>query len=1296
MGIVINGVTNTTLVGNSGTFSTNITTTTLPAGTYTVALQYPGDTNLSGVTNVTSVLVINQKTLQITANDATAPYGTTFTHVGAGQTAFTANGLINGDSVSSVTISATNTPFSGVNATDPAGNYNLVPSAALGTGLSNYSINYNIGTLIVDKAHLIFAPIGATNVFDGTALNVTNYSTNIYNYTITGYQNSDNATTIGLGLTGAMAFNGSVNTTVRNVNNYTLTNGTLGLAGTVSNYTLEFVYSATKYYAITPKTLTVTGLTANNKTADGTTTASLNLGSANLSGIISPDVVTLNSGSAVGNFTSAAAGVWPVTVSGLSLGGANASNYSLTQPSATGTITPAALDRYQVAISSPRYTSVPFYTYVTALDAYGNTVITNTTITLSSTGPNLSWDANGDSTFGNTLTENTLSLTNGVATIITKDNVEETGITVTATDTHSITGTSAPFNVLNQYDSYRSHQSGLWSDVNTWEEYNGTSWVYPAPHIPGTGGSGTNSPLIIIQSSHTVTLNQNVSEDMVRVATNGVLVISNGTIFNLCDYGSGLGLQLQGSLINQGTVSFGGGMEGTNPASALVVYDTGVFQNNGVVSNSTASTFEFYGGTYQHAMDGGTIPVAGWLHNSINSTCEIIGYTNSTSTLYGLNQSFQVFVWNCTNQISQVTLAGNFLGVDTLNIVRTGSGNVSLGANLTVTNLTTVASGAYFDCAAYVISGTGFTLYSGATLGIGSIDGITISGATGNVQTTTRSFSTGANYVYDGTAVQSAGNGLPVTVNSLTDNNNYLVTILQATTITSNLTLAAGAQLSLPDGTTSTAATFVVASTAKASGSWGSSISPATHQNNSYFTIANSGILNVAVGVPTSFTNLTTSQTINYGTPGVALSGTLTTAGSGETISITIDAVTTNVTTTTGGNLSVTFPTATLPHNDFAPYSVTYSYAGSANLNPATDTSTTVTVQAIPLSVVTSDANKAYGTTYLNVGTGQTAFTAIGLTNGETIATVTISASGGTASGASFGAYALTPSAPSGGTFDANNYNISYVAGTLRVVQAPLALLLTSSANPSGYKSGITFTATLPGDATGSVIFATNGISFSTNTLIAGFATSVSANALPRAITNVITATYSGDSNYFSTTTNLIQIVTNHPPSAATLNLTRTAGLRMRIFWSSVTNSFSDADGDLVRMTNFSVISTNAITVATNNLQILYPSSAANVNDQLVYAISDGQGGTNIGVINLVVDPFVAGQQTPSALTVTNNAINAVFYGIPSYTYQVQRSTNLTTGLLWVNVSTNTVGTNGVINVMDTFSDLGGQIPASA
>ncbi len=96
-----------------------------------------------------------------------------------------------------------------------------------------------------------------------------------------------------------------------------------------------------------------------------------------------------------------------------------------------------------------------------------------------------------------------------------------------------------------------------------------------------------------------------------------------------------------------------------------------------------------------------------------------------------------------------------------------------------------------------IIGTKDFNLNNGATLGIGSANGITAGTAAGDtvgnvLVSGTRTFSTGANYVYDGDSPQVTGDGLPTTVNDLTIDNATGVTLSQATTIDGVLHLKAG------------------------------------------------------------------------------------------------------------------------------------------------------------------------------------------------------------------------------------------------------------------------------------------------------------------------------------------------------------------------------------------------------------------------------------------------------------------------------------------------------------------------
>jgi len=93
---------------------------------------------------------------------------------------------------------------------------------------------------------------------------------------------------------------------------------------------------------ITPATLAVSaaGLTPANKVYDGNTTAALTIGAPSLVGVIGSDSVSLVTTSAAGAFDTKDVGTTKtVYISGLTLGGLDAGNYTLTQPTRTADIT---------------------------------------------------------------------------------------------------------------------------------------------------------------------------------------------------------------------------------------------------------------------------------------------------------------------------------------------------------------------------------------------------------------------------------------------------------------------------------------------------------------------------------------------------------------------------------------------------------------------------------------------------------------------------------------------------------------------------------------------------------------------------------------------------------------------------------------------------------------------------------------------------------------------------------------------------------------------------------------------
>jgi hypothetical protein len=90
-------------------------------------------------------------------------------------------------------------------------------------------------------------------------------------------------------------------------------------------------------------------------------------------------------------------------------------------------------------------------------------------------------------------------------------------------------------------------------------------------------------------------------------------------------------------------------------------------------------------------------------------------------------------------------------------------------------------------------------------------------------------------------------------------------------------------------------------------------------------------------------------------------------------------------------------------------------------------------VNTAPLSITATDGSKTYGDTQTYLGSE---FTSLGLVNSETIGGVTLASSGDVNTASVVGSpYSITASGATGGTFDANNYNISYVDGTLTIDQ---------------------------------------------------------------------------------------------------------------------------------------------------------------------------------------------------------------------------------------------------------------------
>jgi hypothetical protein len=251
---------------------------------------------------------------------------------------------------------------------------------------------------------------------------------------------------------------------------------------------------------ITPLTLTVLGITANNKPYDGTTsaTAQLNLCSASLSGAISPDDVSLVTTNAVGTFDFAdVSTATTVTISGLALGGAQASDYQLPAIEAT---TPASITQATLTVTGITASDKPYDGGATATLSTGGASLNGlatgdsgvTLNTTSATGTFQSVNAASGITvqiaglaLAGTTQDGTLANTDYLLTQpTTQADIDQVGSTIAVTWTD---GTSTT------YDANQHSATAIWASAGT----DGEGGALPVTYVGINGtvyGSSTTAP----------------------------------------------------------------------------------------------------------------------------------------------------------------------------------------------------------------------------------------------------------------------------------------------------------------------------------------------------------------------------------------------------------------------------------------------------------------------------------------------------------------------------------------------------------------------------------------------------------------------------------------------------------------------------------------------------------------------------------------------------------------------------------------------------------------------------------
>jgi hypothetical protein len=263
---------------------------------------------------------VNPALLTITANSTSKTYGQTVNFAG---NEFTTSGLLNSDTVTSANISSAGAPATANVSGSP---YDVNISNAQGSGLSNYTIAYNSGSMTVSPALLTITANSGSKTYGQTLNFVGN------EFTTSGLLNGDIVSNVNLSSPGALSSaTVSGGPYVINVSN---ASGTPGLA---SNYNINYV---TGSLSVNSASLIIT---ANNIVKTYGQTIHFNGTEFSTNGLASGDTISSVDLASLGAAATATVNGSPYTITIANSIGTNLANYNITYVPGTISVNPAPL-----------------------------------------------------------------------------------------------------------------------------------------------------------------------------------------------------------------------------------------------------------------------------------------------------------------------------------------------------------------------------------------------------------------------------------------------------------------------------------------------------------------------------------------------------------------------------------------------------------------------------------------------------------------------------------------------------------------------------------------------------------------------------------------------------------------------------------------------------------------------------------------------------------------------------------------------------------------------------------------
>ena len=864
------------------------------------------------------------------------------------------------------------------------------------------------------------APLAATlqsglgKTYDGSAASGT------VSYTL-----SNPTATVG-GNSGSVSYS----TGSKNAGIYSVANGKLSVTGGLYSNQTGYDISYVGSYVIAQKQLTGT-VTTSSKVYDGTTAAVVS-GTLNTAGIISGDVVSLNTDG--GSFADKNVGTGKVVSVGSALQGADAGNYLLvnTGGTLTANITPKQVAITGLVANGKTYDG----TTVASVSNWGsvNTGIAGETLTLTHGTASF---ANANAANGVAVTATGYSLADGSDLAsnyqLTSTSASATANITPATLTYTAGTANRTYGATNPAfsgtltgfvngETLATATAGtlIWTTSATTTSNVGSYAIDGGGLVAKNGNyvfvqvAGNSSALTVTPAALTVTAND-VSKVYGQTSTltgftsiglqNGetigsVAESSAGTsaTANVSSYAIGASNATGGTFdANNYTITYVGGNLTVTPAALTVtasnaskVYGqtptltgfTSIGLQNGETigsvaesSTGTSATASVAGGPYAITASnaaGGTFDAGNYTISYVNGSLAVtpatLTYTADTASR----------TYGAANPVFSGTLTGFVNGE---NLATATTGTLSWTTSATTTS----------NVGSYAIDGGGLTANSGNYIFAPAAGNATALTVTPAMLTITAD---NANKVYGQTPTLTGFTSIGL------QNGETIGSVAESSTGTSATASVAGGPYAITAGN-ATGGTFDAGNYTISYVNGSLAVTPAA------LTVTASDVSKVYGQTPT-LTGFTSAGLQNGETIGsVAESST----GTSATASVA------------GGPYAISAGNATGGTFDAGTSTISY-VNGSLAVTPAT------------LTVTANDVSKVYGQTPTLTG-----FTSIGLQNGETIGSVAESSAGTSATaGVAGGPYAITASNATGGTFDAGNYTISYVDGSLAVTPAALTV----------------------------------------------------------------------------------------------------------------------------------------------------------------------------------------------------------------------------------------------------------------